>query len=524
MADTVPPPLTDADLANLTYEQLAALINEGNPNDFYNEAIAFDEAAGRLRQLLDDFQRESRTLQDFVSGEIEAALDQVTQKHSAWIDSVLQAMTNPGYAQALRNAGDALAAGQQRLRDQQTATAQANAAAPPPPEQGEQTKQQALQILTDIGTAYRDVGGMFTALPDNYGNPRQSFSNGPGGGEAGPGNGAPGPGYGTQYVGGRFLTENSYFHTDSTAGGTGELVTGGPGAVAPGGGVFAASATGGGGAFVSALGRSDSTVDFAPAQELAEVSVEGSAGPAPVMAAGMLAPGVLGRPAAKNKSERKVTTTTTEEPEVLLTESGERPETESTTPKFQPAEVAIPAIQPATTTAGLPVTAGIPATASAGSPVPPVKHALSAPAFDLRADFGASRGLAEPASFREVTTELAAVTEPRPTAAMTTPAATPGQNPAASGHSMPMMPMGMGMGGMRGGAGQENNERFADVPVPPEAEVWNPVGSGGAVLGRPDRRRDPEPSASPDPCPEQGDVEAAKSAAMQAILGKTERS
>jgi hypothetical protein len=497
MVDDIP--VTDADLANLTYEQLAALINEGNPNDFYNEAMAFDQVSARFRQLLDDFQRESRTLQDFVSGEIEAALDQVTQKHAAWIDSVLQAMLQPGYAQALRNAGDALAAGQQRLRDQQTANEQATA--PPPPEQGEQNRQQALQILRDIGTAYRDVGGMFTQLPENYSTPKQSFTNVPGSGEPGPGNGAPGDG--NQYVGGRFPTGNSFFRTDSVV--TQAAATGGPGATsAPPSGVFAASATSGG-AFVTALGRGGSGA-FVPPQSLAvtaDVPEAEVATPGPVVAAGMLAPGVLGRPAPKTRTERKATTTTTEEePELLLTDSGERPETVSA--PARPAEP-VQAVQSVPTTAGLPVTASAAA-------VTPVKHALTAPAFD----FGppASRGMAPPPAFHE--TELAAVTEQRPTAAMTTPAAPPAQTPATTGPHMPMVPM--GMGGMRGGAGQENNERYADVPVPPEAETWSPMGSPGAVLGR------PEPSTSPDPCAEQGDVEAAKLAAMQAILGKTERS
>lgn len=564
MADpNEPPVVSDAELASLTYEQLAALINEGNPEDFYAEALAFDDASGRLQQLHDDFLRESRQLQEFVSGEILVSIEGVTQRYVGWIDAVLEPMLNPGYAQGLRHAGDALATGQQRLRDLQAQLGAQDPAVPPPADQGEQTRLQALQILRDMGTAYRDIGGTFTPLPETTTKNNANIGDGPNANDSGPGNGP-------RYVDGRYRPDGTSFFTNNPGPGvvdnqpsgfqgtpSGHFVTGG----GPAHGVFlGGGGPGAGGMPAFALGRVDGGASeyvvgaaepeaqlcAATSGETAEVA------PGAALSAGVLSSGVLGRPAVRTTAgdKRKDTTRekttgedTTEEPEdaeVLASlREGERPETVSAA--VPEARTALSHDVPAVATEGAvsTVSAAVPATHAA--PAVALTHGVSAsvPAFDVRADFGHSvaaagavepgqRGMHVPASAAvpggELSTELSAMTGTFPMSTPGSPAAPAAGTSAASGHGMPTMPGGMmmggGMGGMGGGGmggGRQNAERFADVPVTPDAEVWDPARATGSVLGRPEP--EPEPSEPSEPCAEQ-DVDAARLAALEAILGK----
>jgi hypothetical protein len=544
-----PPVYTDADLANLTYEQLAALINEGRPDDFYNEAMAFDGASERLRQLMDDFTRESKQLEEYVSGEILEAVERVAVRYNGWIDSVLEPMIHPGYAAALRNAGDALANGQRRLLDLQQQNAAVDPNAPPVPEQGEQNRQQALQILRDVGTAYRDIGGMFTPLPETT-----TKNNVPVTGE---GPGANGPGDGQQYVNGRFRPDTTFVSSDNpgnqhfvTQGGdSGEFTHGG----GPGPGVYAATTMLGrpGASGLYGVPAAETGVHEAvEPQLLAETTTGEQAAPAALLmsgvpGAGVFGSGVLGRPETKKvttgrRQQEDEEDESTEDAEVLAALSDdERPETVSTTHDLvrtathEPAGQTMPEIQTvAATTAAIPVEK---------PELPAVAHgvaALTVPSFDLNGGVGApldpvARGMHMPVTtpglMHEVTTELSAVKGPV-AGSMTTDAQTMAPGTATGANGMPMMPMGMGggmggggmgmgmgMGGMRGGGGQDR-ERFAEVPVTPEAEVWDPSRATSSALGR--KEPDPEPSKPSEPCPEQSDVETAKAAALAAILGR----
>lgn len=535
--NTEPPVVSDAELANLTYEQLAALVNEGNPNDFYLEASAFDEAAGRLQQLRDDFLRESRLLQSYVSGEILVAVEEVTQRHTGRIDSVLEPMLHPGYALGLRHAGDALATGQQRLRDLQAQNTQQDPAAPPPPpEAGEQTRLQALQILRDIGTAYQDIGGRFGPLPETVNNNNFNVNtvttNNPG-----PNN--------PFFAGGRYRPDTTFLKQspEVTAGGEPPPVNAG------GANVFAGAPPGGapmlGGAFVSALGRpADSpfgTVGEADAAQLCgvtEAEPAGEAAPAAVLSAGVLSSGlvpsgVLGRPAVRttigdDREEREERTAEVQDEEVLAEELAtlreeDRPETVSAeVPQPQnlvqapvstvsaPLVESAPARGGSLTVPAFDVRAGLELTAAAGEgTVDPKERGMHAPTSPGGAELSAVPG----GTFPMITPMITPMAVPMaPPAAPAAPA--PGAMPA-TGHGMgPMMPPMMMGGGMRGGGGQEG-ERFADVPVTPEAEVWDPLRATGAVLGRPE----PEPSETPEPCAEQ-EIDAVRQAAIDAILGR----
>lgn len=517
VGNTEPPVVTDAELANLTYEQLAQLINEGNPNDFYVEASAFDEASGRLWQLRDDFVRESRLLQSYVSGEILVAVEEVTQRHVGRIDAVLEPMLHPGYAQGLRHAGDALATGQQRLRDLQSQNAQQDPAAPPPPpEAGEQKRLQALQILRDIGTAYQDIGSRFGPLPEtvnngNTFNVNTATTNGPG------------PGNTVLHVGGRFRQETATLKQDSNgntnvgaelrADGSNVFVSGGGGSTA--GGFVGASVVGG--AFAAPLGR---TADCP-----FETVVDSEALPATMVSAGVLSSGVLssgvplsgvlGRPAARTTvadQKDREKRTEVEAGEVLADQlptlrEAERPETVSMPPKenlvAEPVQtVSAEVAKPSFTIPAFDVRTELTATAGEGT-VDPKERGMHVPAS---ATSGGATELsaAQPGTFPMITPMAVPTTSPSaPTGA------------SATGHGMgPMMPP-MMMGGMRGGAGSQDGERFAEVPVTPDAEVWDPLRATGAVLGRPE----PEPSETPEPCTEQ-EIDAVRQAAIDEILGK----
>jgi uncharacterized protein YukE len=169
--DPVPPPIVDPVLANLTFDQLAQLVNEISPDVFYQEAVAFDNAAARLQEVLDAFRHETRTMQDAWSGEIAETFDGMAEVFSGYINGMLQSMQDPGYGTRMRQAGDALAAAQQRLKDLQAQKAQQAASpvapgAPPAAAVDQGNQQLALQIVYDLSIGYRDIGFAIPPLLD----------------------------------------------------------------------------------------------------------------------------------------------------------------------------------------------------------------------------------------------------------------------------------------------------------------------------------------------------------------------
>jgi len=178
------PPIIDPALENLTVDQLAQLINEISPETFYQQAQDFDHAAWRLQEVLDAFRHESRLVQEAWTGQISESFENLTQGVSSTITTVLQLMQNPGYGTRLRQAGDALATSQQRLKDLQAQQTQQATTIPapgaPPPEAVAQGNQQlALQIMHDLCTAYRDIGIGITPLPETGNPPGKEVVDGP---------------------------------------------------------------------------------------------------------------------------------------------------------------------------------------------------------------------------------------------------------------------------------------------------------------------------------------------------------
>ncbi|WP_410611361.1 hypothetical protein [Amycolatopsis sp. lyj-109] len=156
----------DPALEALDRHQLEQLISEVSPEVFYLRAAAFDNAVARLTVVRDDLRHESRRLSDHWDGEVADGFQDAARSLADRLDLVLDAMSVPGYGQAMNNAGDALALAQQRLRAGGDPPAQPGAV-PVDPAAAEQSGQRsALQILRDLCTAYYDVGRSIVPMPE----------------------------------------------------------------------------------------------------------------------------------------------------------------------------------------------------------------------------------------------------------------------------------------------------------------------------------------------------------------------
>ncbi|GAA5151915.1 MULTISPECIES: WXG100 family type VII secretion target [Amycolatopsis] len=161
MIDPTTVPIDDPALDRLTFDQLVQLLTEVQPDVFYREAAAFDRAADRLREVLDQFRAQARAVQENWTGTSSDRFVEVLDEVSGDVTLLLQSMREPGYGNQLRLVGDALANAQQRLRDLQNH----RAATPPTPESEQQFTADARRILHDLAVAYRDLGLSLTELP-----------------------------------------------------------------------------------------------------------------------------------------------------------------------------------------------------------------------------------------------------------------------------------------------------------------------------------------------------------------------
>src|SRR5262249_43179326 len=123
MVDTTPgtpPPVTDDPVLEvLTFDQLAQLMNEVTPDAFYQRAAAFEQAAVRLQDVVDQIRHQLNRVHEVWAGRGSEEFDNLAREISGRTTIVLQFLQNPGYGSILRTAGDALAAHQQRFRDLQ---------------------------------------------------------------------------------------------------------------------------------------------------------------------------------------------------------------------------------------------------------------------------------------------------------------------------------------------------------------------------------------------------------------------
>ncbi|GAA1029698.1 MULTISPECIES: WXG100 family type VII secretion target [Amycolatopsis] len=168
------PVLDNPELDALTFDQLAQLISEVSPDAFYQRAAAFDRAAARLHDVLDQVRRQLRYVQEAWTSKGSEDFDSIANEVVARAQTVLLALENPGYGKVLRQAGDVLAAHQQRLRGLQGQKAQQESAPPAPgaptPEAAAQMNDQSVkQIMNDLRTAYQDIGKSIAPLPPAVG-------------------------------------------------------------------------------------------------------------------------------------------------------------------------------------------------------------------------------------------------------------------------------------------------------------------------------------------------------------------
>ncbi|WP_410604735.1 hypothetical protein [Amycolatopsis sp. lyj-90] len=147
-----PPPIIGPELQNLTFDQLASLIEELSPDSFYERAQAFDLAMARFGQVQEDFERQTRNMWSAWSGRIAESFDDLARKLTGGTAAVVQAMASPGYGAALRRAGDALARAQQRIKDLRA-------------QNRLNDHEAARQVLYDLGTVYQDIGTAMSPMP-----------------------------------------------------------------------------------------------------------------------------------------------------------------------------------------------------------------------------------------------------------------------------------------------------------------------------------------------------------------------
>jgi uncharacterized protein YukE len=544
------PPIFDPEFEKLNFDQIAALIEELTPERFYRQAQWFDSAAARLEQVLDDFRRVSREVGEYWGGEVSAAFDHVAYELAGAITNTLQPLQAPGYGQALRQAGDALALAQQRLRDLRTQ--QTQQAPAPPPAPGAPTPEQighdsALQILRDLGTAYHDIGIGLAPMPEPAG----------GGSAAGAG-----PGTGENIGAGNGVAETGPRWADSGLagypGGAGVFWTRGTGS--PGadtsGSRWSAPAGGAHPAGYAPGDDPDGTADEDGlfGQERPVPAGADGTGPFALLLAGSMGPAVLGRGSAgrprpkKDKTAKTTKKAPVEQDEGTISVAGadtaERPVTVSDTHRSVTPVVTQPVTVSHATAASTPVTvagaAGPPATAASGSSTvagaagPPVTASAQAaasappprtappPDFQASANAAASAAGAAERAIRTgggfgggapggagFGSPVPPPVHPLPPAGLSATAeagfpmrgGAPGGEPgvaagaAGANAAQPMSPM---MLGGLGTQGQETKEkdRMSEVLIGPGPDVWNRGDEMPSVLGRPEPRPDP-PAAEP---------------------------
>ncbi|WP_156753227.1 WXG100 family type VII secretion target [Actinokineospora pegani] len=497
-----PPPPDDPALATMSADQLAELVFAMDPEVHYQLAQAFDDATGRLQQVLDGIRREARVVHEGLSGESLTAFDDVSHQLGSSVDTVLQTAWNPDYATTLRAAGDALATAQQRFRDLRGQQAEEAAAppvdgAPAPEVLHAQRAESALQIVLDLGTAYRDIGARFTPLPllpggQGWDVPEQSTSalgqtntlaatsgDQPRFGEGSPGGEGGGTGSGAFFAGG------------FGAGGSGPGAPDRRRAAVP----------------VAALGFGDSPVVGRSVEVSPEPTVQaaytcgpavgGSWAAATAPAHGVVAgavglpPAVLGRApgSAAPAPKRKRAADSDERQRAPEVDPGERPVKVTAEPAIALVAPTLPV-----TVSAPPVTEPVQAPATLAASAAPVAHAgggstipaISVPAVEpVTLEHGTT--LPASAQFGPPPVRPLAAAAPEVALAAPPPGGTSSQT-TFNGHSGvpmtpgygPMNPMGAGIRG----PDERDNGRFAEIPMEAEAGVWqSPIGA--TVLGRP---------------------------------------
>ncbi|MFE0022040.1 hypothetical protein [Amycolatopsis sp. NPDC059021] len=164
-----PPNPDDPVLKQLNFDQIAQLVNEVSPDVFYQRAEAFDRAAARLQDAVEQIRRQLNIVREAWTGGGAEDFDALAKEVTGRVSGVVQVMRSPGYGVVLRAAGDTLAAHQRRMRDLQGQKTEQESkppapGAPPPEETARVHNDSAKQVLLDLRTAYWDVGNQLPVL------------------------------------------------------------------------------------------------------------------------------------------------------------------------------------------------------------------------------------------------------------------------------------------------------------------------------------------------------------------------
>jgi hypothetical protein len=148
-------------MATLTLEQVLAQVAAADPQTFYQLAQRFEQAAGELDETKGQLSKYRRDL-------AEAWHNQDMQKHNRidrlvqHLEGIVASVENPGYAQMLRQVGDAIVDSKQRLEalkeDKANATDDAARS---------DIDKQAATVLDGLSTSYRQMGGALAELPES---------------------------------------------------------------------------------------------------------------------------------------------------------------------------------------------------------------------------------------------------------------------------------------------------------------------------------------------------------------------
>lgn len=152
------PPAPEA--GSLTLEQVLEQVSSADSQTFYQQAQRFDQAAGRLHDVKDLLSKYRRDLADaWHSGDKQRVnrLDRLIRH----VEGVVAGVQNPGYPRLLRKIGDAIADTKQRLNELKDTKGNAE-----DDKARADVDKRAAQLLDELSTSYRQLGGELVALPE----------------------------------------------------------------------------------------------------------------------------------------------------------------------------------------------------------------------------------------------------------------------------------------------------------------------------------------------------------------------
>lgn len=152
--------------AQLDLDTAFAQLMAGDPQGFYDRASIWDRIANDLGDHAGRFANEVRNAEQIWQGQGWNAYANNSEDLSQHLTTLNQALLEPGYANLLRQLGDTLSSGQQRMQDLKNQRDEASAS-DPGQALGDKNRYDYLaqQIMQDVQNSYVQVGLRFNELP-----------------------------------------------------------------------------------------------------------------------------------------------------------------------------------------------------------------------------------------------------------------------------------------------------------------------------------------------------------------------